>query len=656
MSSVRLRVQEGAAIVAVVVATWLGLFGAYQTQREFILDLGSPYDGAFVAGFHDREKNAQFTFRWSSPSAQLVIPAVGIAQWIGEVRLATPPVDRPWDVTIDGQRERLGPGIVEVTVAPKTPDFFSGSWSVDLKSAAFRPPADPRVLGVAVDRVVISTRSPIVWPPMVAIILTGLTVAWIYLASRVLRWPQSWAVVASAAGSAVLILLTVLDRPNLYVVWPVFPLMVAIWTWSLGLARFLQSRHWFSSEQRDVDVRLAASALVLEGIAAAAYLFHPQAHIWDATFHVHRLEFVAAGQLSIPVLSTEFGTRPIPYPPVSYIPLLPLFWAGIDAQILIRLGLVASFLALAMTLVSLSSMAGFSVGLSALALVSMPILTMALSWGIYANLVGLGLGYAIFWLLARSRAPWAKTTLLGVASTLSHVSMGIILPLTLVAAGVWRKILGLKGLIQLAIVTAIVLLGSYAAFYFLWTGTMALELRDILVRRTANPTGALVLFAGGSVSDAGAGLSRTRLLVGDARGLPDEPGFRTERVSSSLDAIIKVAKGTYSEARAYLRIWPMLLTPMALTLLVLKRRNPVLAVFLGILSASAVLWAIGVVTGLFVRYFLLAAPAIAILAAGALSSLGARGTAGLITVIGLLLFQVWEAAALWATRLLTVGH
>ncbi len=631
-----------------------GLFVAFQIQREFALDLGGPYDGPFLQGFHDRESNREFTFRWTTPSARITLPSVGVAEWVGRMKVATPPVGSPWQVTLDGHEKQLTPGVSEIELGPKVPDIYLGAWTLDMQSAAFRPQADPRALGVALDRVVISTGSAIIWPPLAAYLEVGLVVIWVYLASRILAWPRKWAAVASGASLVLMTVLTAWDRPNTYVLWPRLPVLIGLWTAGLVLGLWVQGH----GRPREVvpifGRRLASTVLVLETMAASTYIFHPQAYVWDLIFHVHRLEFVAAGQIAVPVVSAEFGTRPIPYPPISYLPLLPAFWSGLNGELLMRVALSAALVALIAVSVWLASKVPADVGFTALMLAGMPILVMALSWGIYANLVGLVAACALI-ALAMERSGSVGQLLAGSAAALSHVSMAVIVPLVLLLGGVWQKVWAGKGFVRLALLAGAVAVVSYGAFYFLWTEAIALEARDILARRASSPS-RLVLFVGGSVSDAGVGLSRVRLVLGTPANLPPEPGFRTEQANSPVEALLRVARGAYSEVRAYYRVWPALLVPFGLLLLALARKMLPLALLLAILCAAALLWAVGVATGLFVRYALLAAPAVAILAAETVSSLANRGTMGRLVVLSIFAYQIYEGAMLWSTRLLTVGH
>ncbi len=637
--------------LTLVLITAVATFSAYQGGRQWDLDVGSLYDGPFVQRFHDREANAEFTFRWSRPQSLVVLPALGIAGWHGYIRLAAPPAADRWPVTVNGVTQNIGPGVTLLELSGITPDIWTGTWSVKIETPAFRPAGDPRELGVAVDRMFVSTASPLVWPPLLALIGNSALVLWTYWIARALRWNRPLAAVPALCCTAILSALTAWDRPNLYALWPRLPLLLAVWSAVIFVVRPVCRRFGFRLDE--TQGRLAASVVALQAVWALAYMLHPQAHIWDATFHVHRLEFVAAGQLTVPVVSQEFGTRPIPYPPLSYLPLVPFYWVGMDTQVLIRLALATVILAATFTVSLLAFKAGLEYGLAALVFATLPINVMVLSWGIYANLVGLLLALLLALNLVGFSRP-IKAWILGTASLLSHVSMVVLVPVWLLLTAAWRRFAEGRWVGTEIAVALAAIISSYLLFYFLWTGQMASEFGSIVSRR-AGTSEALVLFAGGSVSDPGVGLYRTRVVVGDASKAGQEPGFRTVISNSLGDAMLIVLRGAYMELRAFINEWPALLVPFGL-LLTAGTSKRFLAVTLAVITTAALFWIIGVTSGLFVRYLLFIAPFAALLAAACLGAIGRRCQAGLATVVALALYQLTQDVELWTHRLLTVGH
>jgi alpha-1,2-mannosyltransferase len=165
----------------ITVAVVLSL--AWQVPGPIALDVGVRSDEAFLyltnpgAPLADSQRN----YRWVKGGTNLTFPGVGVSSW--RVSLTAASGTRP-----DGNRVpltvRVGDNIVFHTPQAEFSfykyDFevpastlLTGDLSFTLDTPDFSPPNDPRVLGMAIDRIELEASSPIIPAPAPLMALAG---------------------------------------------------------------------------------------------------------------------------------------------------------------------------------------------------------------------------------------------------------------------------------------------------------------------------------------------------------------------------------------------------------------------------------------------------------------------------------------------------
>jgi arabinofuranosyltransferase len=210
-----LRTKVSAFALLCVLAL-LTLIVLYQVPYRHTVLVGGPHDAQRVRGFFDAEGTGDFLYRWTEASALVRLPQ-GVFPGEADIVLSgNRPGSTPPRVALG-----LGGQPAPITVVQSTTDFVTfpvrlpaGGESLNpaetpdlsvVPSDTAKPPKDNRVLGVAVERVVVYTNpvrfGPVV-PPLLAVLL-------------ILGIAAALALVALSAGPAIGPLLAVTYGPVL---------------------------------------------------------------------------------------------------------------------------------------------------------------------------------------------------------------------------------------------------------------------------------------------------------------------------------------------------------------------------------------------------------------------------------------------------------
>ncbi|MCU0492844.1 MAG: hypothetical protein MUD01_14730 [Chloroflexaceae bacterium] len=422
--------------------------------------VGGTLDSPFLRNFHRPEQNAETSFRWSQPEAELVLPGVGSSTTV-ELRLTTGHPGTP--VTLNGGGESLlvetGPGWNAVRLLPQA---APGSGDVAIRISAPRQssPDDPRPRGVALSHVVLRSDGGDV--PWVQAGLLGLSVALLtFTLARTSRRPAlPW--VAGGMACAGLLAALLLDggawRPYLTIysgrLALVLLLTLLMHLAAEGLLAWLARRGWLATAAAKPLAGLAALAFFVR-LAATSY---PLIFMLDPRYHLARASLIPQGRFLELFLPNQSLTPQqwnaavtIPYSPFFYllsfpVTYLPQPWdrlamlamgAAVDGFAVLLIGCIA-------VLGGLGRRAAF---FAALLLAIMPYgLWWAVSWGLFPNLLGqcLTLLAVAAWLRLYPRLHERRAQLLlAVTMTLAYLSYAT----SMMFLGVtWLLLLGLLAL------------------------------------------------------------------------------------------------------------------------------------------------------------------------------------------------------------------
>jgi hypothetical protein len=207
-----------------------------------------------------------------------------------------------------------------------------------LDSPTFRPPGDPRDLGVLVDRVTVAPvgtgSRPMYHQPLGPLALWAAALALLYAA--LVRWLGNalGAALISAVGAGLLAWGLAAARPALGLLAPEAPVLL-LWAYLLlilGIPLARRPTHRASL----IAHRWIAAAFAAGFVLRFGGLVYPQFLSSDLTFHMHNLTRVLSGTWSFPGFLPN-GTE-VPYPPAAYLVLAPLTVVVPDLSLVLRWG------------------------------------------------------------------------------------------------------------------------------------------------------------------------------------------------------------------------------------------------------------------------------------------------------------------------------
>jgi hypothetical protein len=340
------RLFVNAAIAALIgaVAGAAALVVAFRIHPALAFEMDRDLPGRTSSGLYPVEVSTTESFAWTSDRAQFTVPGMDRrAEWtcVARVRGSRPPgMPQPIvSLTIDGQP--AGPGVratdeyqdIRATVTVRS---TSGIRLAILSSETFRPPTDPRPLGVQLDRLS-CTPGGTVWPPMDTLKIAALASAILGAAFALIGMTvmtHRLATLLVAVGLAVPLssglgpyYAAYADRVMWLAVW-----IALVSAGGVGLMQVVSRR----------TMRVAASFAI--GFSAGvlflklAALLHPSKAVIDALFHAHRLGDVLAGKYFFTQVMP--GNVQFPYAIALYVFASP--WASLTRDHVALLRIVVS--------------------------------------------------------------------------------------------------------------------------------------------------------------------------------------------------------------------------------------------------------------------------------------------------------------------------
>jgi hypothetical protein len=435
------RALAAALIGAIVGPACLILAYLWHPEVAFEMDRAMP---SFASGFYPVERAKDETFVWTAERAELTLAGLDRrVPWNCVVRFrgARPPnLPQPQlGIAVDG---RL------VTTLDATNDFQDASIAIPetpgrpglvlslTSSTTFKPGgADPRHLGVQIDRLSCGPATAFVLPPRRAMGAAALSTA---------VFSGAVALIGVTAGSAVIATMVIgvgqtvplLAVSAVYSRYPSTLVNLAAWLCLLMVVAVTLIESLRGETLRHTArfvVAFAAGALYLQ----LAALLHPAKTLVDALFHAHRFNDVLAGKFYFTQLSTS--ATPFPYAIGLYLFAAPWALLTRDHVAILRI-VVSSMEILAAALLYLMIVRTWSdrlsgavaVALFSLAPVSYIIVGNANLTNAFGQAVSVMAVTAVGILGERLRRPWAFALVVMIAALglISHVSTLLLLSAT----------------------------------------------------------------------------------------------------------------------------------------------------------------------------------------------------------------------------------
>lgn len=216
------------AFVALCLIALASLVAIYQIPYHRTLEVGSPGAEGRVRGFHDAERDGDFTYRWTTARAVVRLPQGvfpgAVAVVLSGKRPGSPPPTVTLSVGSQTASVQSGDGFTTYPITLSARDGSLNPARVPYLTIApadtLTPPLDNRALGVAVQRVVVYTNplrfGPVV-PPLLAVLLVlgvALSLALVALSLAPPAWLLGPFVLAPVWLSAAYLALRRADDPG----------------------------------------------------------------------------------------------------------------------------------------------------------------------------------------------------------------------------------------------------------------------------------------------------------------------------------------------------------------------------------------------------------------------------------------------------------
>ena len=313
-------------LAACLAAAMLALVYASRPTLTLEFDRDLP---RLVSGVHPPERDVatELTFAWTGPEMGLRVPGLDRrAEWTLDLRVrGARPDGRNPDLAFfaDG---------VHIATVPVPQDFAHLRVTLPMRpergrdavitlrvSETFTPgPADPRQLGVILDRLTLSP-SGIVLPPRRAFFGAAVSAALLAAGVAFLGVAAPAAVVATLLiGAAASALLARGFAP--FTAFPLQATWVAFWA-ALALVVVARGIEWKTGRMLRHTARFALAFSAFAAFVKVLVVLHPDLPIGDALFHAHRFRLVDAGTYVFTSIAP--GNYQFPYAPGLYVTALP---------------------------------------------------------------------------------------------------------------------------------------------------------------------------------------------------------------------------------------------------------------------------------------------------------------------------------------------
>lgn len=310
--------------MSLVVAFWL--------HPAFILDMDRDLP-RMAFGFYPPETTSTETFAWTSERAQLnLVDFSRRTDWRCTVvfrggrppGMAQPFVSLVIDGVVAGSRPATNDYQTLAATVPARPNRRGLNVAV-VASPTFVPgPADPRALGVQVDRLTCAPLRAVAALPSRGAIVDAAAIAGLFGLAFVLAGVALWTAVGGAVTMAVTQAIPLSIGPAPYGSYPDRAFWLALWIVlvMVGAVRLLEAaRRQRLHHSARFAVTVSAGVLFMKLLG----LLHPSKPIIDAVFHAHRLEWVMGGRY--------FFTQPMPngveFPYAIALYLIAAPWAAL---------------------------------------------------------------------------------------------------------------------------------------------------------------------------------------------------------------------------------------------------------------------------------------------------------------------------------------
>ncbi len=316
------RAAAAAMIAALLGAVWVALFYAWHPALtvDFDRDVPRNLSGVYSA---ERDEPSGLTFAWTGADVVLRLPGLDRGKsWTLDLRVrgGRPiPEDNP-DVTVlaDGVLlavERTAAEFQDIRLTIPARGERRGLTIGIRSSKTFVPgPADPRPLGVMLDRLSL-TPDGVVLIPRPALSASAVSSAALGAAIALLG-----VTAGSAIGGAVLLsagAAAVIARGfGPFADYPDTVISLGIWL-ALVLAGLSLAVQYFRGQPLRNTARFAAAFSASALFLKLLVLLHPDMPVGDAMFHAHRFQGVLGGNVYF--TSTAPGGYAFPYPPGLYV-------------------------------------------------------------------------------------------------------------------------------------------------------------------------------------------------------------------------------------------------------------------------------------------------------------------------------------------------
>lgn len=204
-------------IVCVSLISTLLLSLAWLVARPAVIDIGES--DATLSGFYSPEVGPQSRFRWTGSHSEVAFPGIGAGAWQLRLTFATlrAPDSPPPSIEIYQGQQRLArfnpvdPGFQEYTVNTQ----FRANLADEIRlsiitTPTYSPGGEPRALGVALDRIVLTPTS-LILPSLWHLISLVASIAVLALAVEVIGG-RLLAALAALGGAAAFACLVAWDR------------------------------------------------------------------------------------------------------------------------------------------------------------------------------------------------------------------------------------------------------------------------------------------------------------------------------------------------------------------------------------------------------------------------------------------------------------
>ena len=293
-------------LIATIVGAFLGaacLVAGFAWRPTLVVEMDKALPRKFASGFYDAERSGDTTFVWTSQRADVKLAGLSRrSPWTCSIRLrggrSDPATQPAVDLAVDGLTTTTvkATNVFQDATIALAPRPSTGAVITITSSSTLVPgPADPRQLGVQIDRIACAPDAQGFAMPPFATVRDAALAAGIFGAAFALAGATLTSALAGVLLLGVLQAVPLSAGPAPYTGFSESMLWFAVWIAALTAAFVIVVERW-----RNGGIQGSAKFVVLFS-GAALYLkllglLHPSKLLVDAAFHAHRFEWVLAGR------------------------------------------------------------------------------------------------------------------------------------------------------------------------------------------------------------------------------------------------------------------------------------------------------------------------------------------------------------------------